>query len=150
MNHQDFIVTDHAKEGETHELAFYAYSNSSGRTNFFHLEIGAYEEEVAKLYYDLAVPFEAADLLEEDDLEQIEGFKVLSEAVNRIDFTRPHSRQFFLSVKEADEFLMNAYYKDRPENPVTVHSIGHTHIDVAWKWPLNRQDKKQSEVSVQF
>ena len=142
MNHQDFIVTEHANEGETHELAFYAYSNSSGRTNFFHLEIGAYEEEVAKLYYDLAVPFEAADLLEEDDLEQIEGFKVLSEAVKRIDFTRPHSRQFFISVKEADEFLMNAYYKDRPENPVTVHSIGHTHIDVAWKWPLKQTRQK--------
>ena len=142
MNHQDFIVTEHGQPGETHELAFYAYSNSPGRTNFFHLEIGAYEEEVAKLYYDLAVPFEAADLLEEDDLEQIDGFKVLAEAVNRIDFTRPHSRQFFDSVNEADEFLMNAYYKDRLENPVTVHSIGHTHIDVAWKWPLKQTRQK--------
>lgn len=142
MNHQDFILTDRAKKGETHELVFYAYSNSPGCTNFFHLEIGAYEEDVAKLYYDLAVPLEAADLLEEDDLEQIDGFKVLSEAVKRIDFTRPHSVQFFSSVREADEFLIQAYYKDRPENPVTVHSIGHTHIDVAWKWPLKQTRQK--------
>ena len=142
MNHQDFILTECAIPGETHELAFYAYSNSPGCTNFFHLDLGAYEEVVAKLYYDLVVPFEAADLLEEDDLEQIDGFKVLAEAVNRIDFTRPHSGQFFSSVREADEFLMKTYYKDRPENPVTVHSIGHTHIDVAWKWPLKQTRQK--------
>jgi len=45
-------------------------------------------------------------------------------------------------VKEADGWLMENYYKNRPENPVTVHSIGHTHIDVAWKWPLKQTRQK--------
>ena len=142
MNHQDVILTTKARAGETHELAFYAYSNSSGRTNFFHLDIGTYWEEVAKLYYDLLVPFEAAELLEEDDLEQIDAFKLLEGAVNQIDLTRPHSSQFFSSIRQADTYILETYYKNRPGNPVTVHSIGHTHIDVAWKWPLKQTRQK--------
>jgi alpha-mannosidase len=142
MNHQDFILTEEAKGGENFELAFYAYSNSSGLTNFFHLEIGKYLEDVAKFYYDFNVPFEAADLLEEEDLERIDTFKVLNEALNFIDFRRPGSEAFRLSVREADIWLMENYYKNRPENPVTVHSIGHTHIDVAWKWPLKQTRQK--------
>lgn len=142
MNHQDFILTTKARAGETHELAFYAYSNSSGRTNFFHLDIGAYWEEVAKLYYDLLVPFEAADLLEVDDLEQIDAFKRLEGAVNQLDFKRPHSPQFFSSIRKAETYILETYYKNRPANPVTVHSIGHTHIDVAWKWPLKQTRQK--------
>ncbi|WP_143319768.1 glycoside hydrolase family 38 C-terminal domain-containing protein [Clostridium sp. HBUAS56010] len=142
MNHQDFILTERAEEGQVFELAFYAYSNSSGKTNFFHLDIAAYEEEAAKFYYDFKVPFEAADLLEEDDLERIETFKILGEALNLVDFRRPGSGEFLASLTKADEWLLEHYYKDRPENPVTVHSIGHTHIDVAWKWPLKQTRQK--------
>lgn len=142
MNHQDFILTEEAKGGEHFELAFYAYSNSPGLTNFFHLDIGKYLEDVAKFYYDFLVPFEAADLLEEEDLERIDTFKILNEALNLVDFQRPGSEAFRLSVREADEWLMENYYKNRQAHPVTVHSIGHTHIDVAWKWPLKQTRQK--------
>ncbi|MEY8357043.1 alpha-mannosidase [Lachnospiraceae bacterium 54-53] len=142
MNHQDFPMTLNALGGETFELAFYAYSNSPGRTNFFHLETARYHEDVAKLYYDLKVPFEAAELLEDDDPEQTGTCKALLEAVNRLDLSRPFSGRFFSSVREADRWLLKNYYKNRPENPVTVHSIGHTHIDVAWKWPLRQTRQK--------
>lgn len=142
MNHQDIILSDYAKGGESVELVFYAYSNSSGLTNFFHLEIGTYSEVIADFYYDFVIPFEAADLLEEDDLERIDTFKSLNEALNLVDFKRPGSEEFLQSVKEADAWLLEHYYKDRPENQVTVHSIGHTHIDVAWKWPLKQTRQK--------
>lgn len=142
MNHQDHLLTSSALGGETFELAFYAYSNSPGLTNFFHLEIAKYHEEVAKLYYDLKVPFEAAELLEDDDLEQIGAYKILLEAVNRLDLSRPFSENFFSSVREADYWILRNYYNNRQENPVTVHSIGHTHIDVAWKWPLKQTRQK--------
>ena len=142
MNHQDFILTEEAKGGEHFELAFYAYSNSSGLTNFFHLEMGAYRKDVAEFYYDFVVPFEAADLLEEDDLERIDTFQTLNEALELVDFRRPGSEAFLLSVREADDWLLEHYYKNRPQHPVTVHSIGHTHIDVAWKWPLKQTRQK--------
>lgn len=46
-------------------------------------------------------------------------------------------------MKMAAQELEGTYYADRRPNPVTVHSIGHTHIDVAWKWPCVRPDKRQ-------
>lgn len=142
MNHRDFILTLEAAGGETYELAFYAYSNSPAHTNFFHLKIARYHEEAARFYYDLKVPFEAADLLEDDDLEQIDACKILLEAVNKADLSKPFSDAFFSSLKDADDWLLKTYYKKRSENPVTVHSIGHTHIDVAWKWPLKQTRQK--------
>ena len=42
----------------------------------------------------------------------------------------------------AAQELESTYYADRRPNPVTVHSIGHTHIDVAWKWPLRQTRQK--------
>ncbi|WP_124065590.1 alpha-mannosidase [Clostridium sp. E02] len=142
MNHQDYILTMDAKGAESHDLLFYAYSNSPGKTNFFQLKIGAYSEEIASLYYDLLVPFEAADLLESDDLEQIETFKILTKAINLVDLSSPYSEEFFVSIKTASQYLKEDYYKNRREHPVTVHSIGHTHIDVAWKWPLKQTRQK--------
>lgn len=142
MNHQDVILTSSAKGGETFNLAFYAYSNSTGCTNFFYLELSRFHKEVANLYYDLKVPFEAADLLEEEDLERIDTFKALLKTVAAVDFSKPFSPPFFETVKEADQWILENYYGSRPENPVTVHSIGHTHIDVAWKWPLKQTRQK--------
>ena len=57
MNHQFIILSEHAKAGETYELAFYAYSSAYAGTftgtNFFRLELAVYREEAAGLYYDM-------------------------------------------------------------------------------------------------
>lgn len=139
MNHQELILD---REEGTYDLAFYAYSNNRAKTNFFHLDVSAYEEDVARLYYDLKVPFDAGELLPEEDLERIEAWKILNDCVSIIDFRRPGSEEFYSSVKEADAFLRKHYYEARKESPVVVHSIGHTHIDVAWKWPLKQTRQK--------
>lgn len=52
------------------------------------------------------------------------------------------SAECFESMKMAAQELEGTYYADRRPNPVTVHSIGHTHIDVAWKWPLRQTRQK--------
>lgn len=139
MNHQELILDDPQKE---HSLAFYAYSNNRARTNFFHLDTAFYEEDVARLYYDLKVPFEAGDLLLEEDLERIQAWKILNACVGMIDFRYPGTEAFYKSVEEAEAFIQEQYYKTRKECPVVVHSIGHTHIDVAWKWPLKQTRQK--------
>ena len=146
MNHQFIILSEHAKAGETYELAFYAYSSAYAGTftgtNFFRLELAVYREEAAGLYYDMQAVYEAADLLPEDNLSRIEGFKALERCVNLLDLRRPGSAECFESMKMAAQELEDTYYTDRRPNPVTVHSIGHTHIDVAWKWPLRQTRQK--------
>ena len=86
--------------------------------------------------------YEAADHLPEDNLSRIEGFKALERCVNLLDLRRPGSAECFESMKMAAQELEGTYYADRRPNPVTVHSIGHTHIDVAWKWPLRQTRQK--------
>lgn len=142
MNHQAVILTECGREGELFELAFYAYSNSPSETNFFHLDTAVYEKEIAELYYDLKVPFEGAELLPEGDLERIETFKILNHCVGLLDWRKPDSTEFKESVKKADEYIKERFYKEKKKTSVTVHSIGHTHIDVAWKWPLKQTRQK--------
>ncbi|MGL5436819.1 MAG: alpha-mannosidase [Lachnospiraceae bacterium] len=142
MNHQGLILSGSGKAGEVFELSFYAYSNSETAANFFHLTAAAYEKNTAALYYDLKVPFEAADLLPADDLERIEAFRVLNDCIGLLDFRKPGSQWFHQSVKEAAAYIKKHYYDIRTGSPVTVHSIGHTHIDVAWKWPLKQTKQK--------
>ena len=139
MNHQEMILDSGEKACV---LAFYAYSNNKARTNFFHLDVAVYEEDVAKLYYDIKVPFEAGEMLPHEDLERIQAWKALNDCISRIDLRRPGSEAFYQSVREADLFLQEQYYKARKDSQVVVHSIGHTHIDVAWKWPLKQTRQK--------
>lgn len=142
MNHQDLILTEKAEVGEEFLLVFYAYSNSEVPANFFHLTTAVYDNEIAALYYDLKVPFEAADLLPEESLERIETFKILNSCVSLLDLRKPGSESFDRSVEEAQKYLKENYHKLCKDTQVTVHSIGHTHIDVAWKWPLKQTRQK--------
>ena len=105
MNHQELILTDGESVHKKYELPFYAYSNNSAKTNFFHVDMAVYEREVAELYYDLKVPFEAGELLGEEDLERIEAWKVLNDSIRLLHFRRPYSEMFTESVKRAGDYF---------------------------------------------
>lgn len=149
MNHQEMILTE-GQADRGYRLAFYAYSNNKRKTNFFHVDTAVYEKDVADLYYDMKVPFEAAEMLTEDDMERIETWKVLNDSIRLLDLRRPGCAEFHESVQAARVYLHQHYYEPRkampengqPNDGVTVHSIGHTHIDVAWKWPLRQTRQK--------
>ena len=142
MNHQDLILAEEAEEAEVFELVFYAYSNSENSTNFFHLKAAVYDREIADLYYDLKVPFEAAELCSEEDLDRIEAMKFLNTAISGLDLRKPGSEEFYQSVREVREYVKKNLPDICRSSRVTVHSIGHTHIDVAWKWPLRQTRQK--------
>lgn len=142
MNHQDIILTDSGVKGETFDILFYAYSNYERKTSFFHLSAASYDRETAALYYDMKVLLEAAELLEEQDMERIHALKVLNGCADLLDLRIPGSEAYRASVGAASRFLRENYYEKQKGSPVTVHSIGHTHIDVAWKWPLKQTRQK--------
>lgn len=142
MNHHEVILTEQAKAGEVFDYRLYAYSNSVGQDNFLLLEAAVVAEDVEELYYDFRVPFEIASLLKKDDLRQTEYFKKLNAAANLLDFREPGSVAFHRSVAEADAFLKHCFYEETEDAPIVVHSIGHTHIDVAWKWRLRQTREK--------
>lgn len=142
MNHTVVHLTESFRPGEAFEAAFYAYSNIKDSTNFFHLDSAVKYEEVEALYYDMKLVFDAGVLLEEDDLEAIKIWKALNGTVNELDLREIYSKAFLESIGQARRYLKENYYDKRPEDERTVYSVGHTHIDVAWKWPLRQTRQK--------
>lgn len=147
MNHHTVTLSKQAKAGEEYEIVIYAYSNIKMPTNFLFERIAVLQPEVEKLYYDMKVPFEAAELMQEEEIDRNETLAVLNRCLNLLDLREVGSEAFYASVREADAFLENTLYSEEnpcgiAKNPVTVHSVGHTHIDVAWKWPLRQTRQK--------
>jgi len=143
MNHHEVRITKNGVPGEVFEIGIYAYSNSATISDYFKLFFMEKHEDVEALYYDVKVPFDAAMENPPDSLERIETLKVLNEVVNKTELRVVPSEEFYESVITADKWLRDNFYSSLDEEKeVTVHSIGHTHIDVAWKWPVRQTREK--------
>ena len=143
LNHNRILLAERAAGGETVDLSFYAYSNSAGRTNFVDVSLCALDREIDQLYYDLKVLWDLADLMGDEENGRLELEEVLNRCVNLLDLRDVSGPAFAQSVKAAEAFLQTAHYSaERPLPRVVVHGIGHTHIDVAWKWPLRQTRQK--------
>ena len=139
MNHQYALIAEDAGENDEFLLTFYAYSNNSDRSCLFNLDRVVVDEKVKDLYFDFINVYEAAVLLGEDDKERVKAFKVLEDAISAVD-TRTH--QALHDTAYAGSAVIWDYLADRPSSDVTVWSVGSTHIDVAWKWPVRQTREK--------
>src|SRR5690606_32507195 len=77
--------------------------------------------------------------------EKPERHDLLS-ALNRcyklIDYAEPGSDEFYETVALANEQLKKELERIEKHHAVTVHCVGHTHIDVAWLWRLKHTREK--------
>lgn len=143
MNHNEVILSECARGGEEYDYRLYAYSNSSQKDVFLLLDMVTIDRETEQLYYDMKVPYELAGLMKKDDIRRNRYFHLLNDAANHLNLIDTDSEEFRASVRKAEAFIKEALYRHTEEHPeVTVHSIGHTHIDVAWKWPLRQTREK--------
>ena len=99
------------------------------------MEIYSVNSRVEKLYYDIKVPFDACEVLGDCD-DSLRMMTVLVDAVRLIDLRDTESDEFFASVERAIEFMQTEFYEKlcSTEGKPVVNCIGHTHIDVEWKW----------------
>lgn len=146
MNHHTLVIESQPQDEQKMTLVFYAYSNTERATNFFDLHIGSFQSRVNQLYYDLLVPYEAALLCEPEDKVRMMTLNVLNEAVSLLDLREVGSKAFEDSVDTCLNYMKEAFYTDDKkqghQEDVMVNSIGHTHIDVAWKWPIKQTRQK--------
>ena len=147
MNHHELTLSEAAGAGETYAVRFYAYSNYSQKTNFFHLTLHTVDPIAQKAYYDFKVPLEAALLLRDDDERKALLYSILMQTALRMELQNGCTDRGE-SLASACTFLSEALERHRGESVCEVYSIGHTHIDVAWKWPL-RQTREKAARSFQ-
>lgn len=100
--------------------------------------------EADDLYYLADMVLQTVNFLPESS----ESRQTMLDALNRafwcIDWTEPGNLEFYNSVREADDLLNNEIEKMDKHSDVTIHCIGHTHIDTAWLWRLKNTREKAS------
>ncbi len=138
VNHREVILTECARAGEEFLLQLSAYT---GNQNFYlHLEseIQVLDRKLEALYYDLEVPQSVLRLLETDSNEAIAIRKALTQALNLADMRMPGSEEFYESLDRVKAYMDEEFYgKECQKSRETIYTVGHTHIDVAWLWPLS-------------
>lgn len=67
---------------------------------------------------------------------------LLHQTFQLLDWSEPGSEAFFQSVESAYHYLKTELYSMPKDSPITVTTIGHTHIDVAWLWRLKHTREK--------
>ena len=128
---------------EEFDLDLYAYAGLEGTFSEFHAELRLVESDCEKLYYDMLVPYEALKLEDPISKSYADILRILNKTINLMDCRKPHSPEFYASLKVADEYLQQELYqKYASDKDVSVICIGHTHIDVAWLWTLAQTREK--------
>lgn len=146
-NHRHIVLSDCAKAGDKYEVHIDAYTDT-----FFYKgpvrmrsKLLAVDNDVIDLYYDIAVPLEAAREMDSDNIHRVDIIKHLNEAVNLVNINNFEDRKDFkASVLEARKYLEENLY-NRPCDPnatPVVSCVGHTHIDVAWLWCYEQTRQK--------
>ena len=100
-------------------------------------EIKVLHREIEKYYYDLAVPQNVLELLEPDCEKAMVIRRALTASLNLLDLRKTYSKEFFDSLKQAQNYMNQEFYKKEcGRQKEAVYTVGHTHIDVAWLWTL--------------
>ncbi|MBR3965611.1 MAG: alpha-mannosidase [Clostridia bacterium] len=135
--------------GKKYEVLIYVYGGMiEGGCNFdFFPYLTARCKAAYDLYFDITVPYEVLCELDIRSYEYIQIRDELDKALMLIDFRRIGSKENIESYKAASEYLKTNLY-DKYSNPDAplVWCIGHTHIDVAWRWTVE-QTKEKAERS---
>ncbi|MFD0960132.1 alpha-mannosidase [Paenibacillus chungangensis] len=105
-------------------------------------EICWLDEAADDFYYTSTAVLETVKLLDEHATERPMLLSALDGAYRLLDWSRPGSDAFYQSVEEARGVLRAKLEEIGKHHPVTVHAIGHTHIDVAWLWRLRHTREK--------
>jgi alpha-mannosidase len=142
MNHYECILCEEAKDRE-YEIVLYAYTNTNRKDVYLDLSVAIQHPRLLELYYDVLVPYETAVLLKEYDERRLTMLKVINDTLKLVDFRRVPSKDFYSSIREAKKYFdENFYQKLCRESDISVYSVGHTHIDVAWKWRVRQTREK--------
>ncbi len=127
------------------ELHCYYYTGMHNRrrvNSCFIPELVLVDERVKALYYDVQVPFEALWLVPNDE-RRVAILKHLDVALNKVNFRDVYSEEYFAGIEAARAYLQEEFYgKECGKSNITVHCIGHTHIDIAWLWTYAQTEEK--------
>ncbi|MCH1625217.1 alpha-mannosidase [Fredinandcohnia quinoae] len=147
-NHQEVFFPP-ATVGSTVQLDFRLWSGLEGggepREQTYTLETSRLcwlDEAVDDLYYTSLAAWQTIKELGDERPEKHEIIKALNQAFMELDWSKPGDDNFYDSCKIAGTILHEMLNEIEKHHPVTIHCVGHTHIDVAWLWQLKHTREK--------
>lgn len=145
------LLSPRANGGEEHRLEIeiktggyweYLASDSRQPCVLSQARLVAIDYAVEQLCHDFRVVFEAAQAVN-DSLLQEAMLTAAKKALGMVDLRTPDHGEFAASLSRAVDELKSAIaairYADCPGKALLV---GHSHIDVAWLWPLKETVRK--------
>lgn len=142
-NHQ-CVRVEALDGGKKARLCLAGYIPREGAASYLSLELVSLDERILKLYYDLLAPLQAAECLGSANETAQALLGHLNAAVTEIDLTEPYSESFYSGIARAQRYMTEEFYGKacRPSESCVATTVGHTHIDVAWKWTLAQTREK--------
>jgi len=155
-NHTTLVIAAQASAGRMWTVDIDAWSGAvagDGHTRMmrefggnskFEAKLFTVDEKLKKLYYDLKVPYEAAQLLDGDENANKIVTGLLA-AANLLDLRDLISTSFWESVNTCLTFMDKEFYGaicDPSTAQGKAWCVGHTHIDVAWLWRYQHTRRK--------
>lgn len=142
VNHQEVLITEVAEAKRQYKIALLGYSGLHHREAKLKSELLVIDRAIEKLYYDIKVPLSVAKLLGNNDENRIRILTRLGHVIDILDLRKIYSKEFYISVKEANEYLTKEFYTNINNTLPVVTAIGHTHIDIAWLWTISQTKEK--------
>lgn len=151
-NHMEILLREY--EGKEVRLTFLAWTGMEGEeADDFTLylqqaDIAFLERNTDHLYYYMKAAAQASELLDPTETNKQILTDLTEQVLNVIDWDED---AFYESVAKAVSVMEEGLEKIEKKQAVTIHAIGHTHIDVAWLWRLkNTREKVQRSFSTVF
>lgn len=143
-NHPDVVFQSY--QGQETELTFMLWTGLEGggprreqHHRFSRAEIGYLHKAADQFYYYAKAIAETIQLLEKDRCERYELMRALDKALMAVNWDVD---KFHGTVETALSVLLDELGRLDKRSDVTVHCVGHTHIDVAWLWRLKHTREK--------
>ncbi len=151
-NHTEILLREY--EGKTVRLTFLAWTGmeGDGEDDFTlclqQADLAFLERNTDALYCYMKSAAQATDLLAPTDSEKQVLTGLTEEILGAIDWDE---EALYESAARAVAVMEKGLGQIEKEHAVTVHAVGHTHIDVAWLWRLKHtREKAQRSFSTVF
>ncbi|MEN8126984.1 MAG: alpha-mannosidase [Planctomycetota bacterium] len=148
--HRDIYLPACYQDGREHLLALDGYTGRWGfyenepRFKFFmdNCQLVIIDTETRDFVAAARVALAAIDVIDKNNPANERTLNALDEAFKCLNLREPFGEAFYASIPAAHTALTNGLAKAGAPLDVNITAIGHTHIDVAWLWPLAQTRKK--------
>ncbi|MCL2404472.1 MAG: alpha-mannosidase [Defluviitaleaceae bacterium] len=146
--HTEALLDESLAESGTLEIAIKAWAGLSKDTKiriFPETNLIKIHTQTDEFYFTALTLANSIELLGEHDLRRFKLTKLLQETFIHINFINPKSEAYYESIKTALASISRGLaLLRRPEIKPIVHTVGHSHIDMAWLWRLAATREKAS------